>query len=149
MDKTPDVAQLSTCCGNPLVWDYRRCEEPGCTYAEAWWDGTCPMCGCLNVDAMMSPERNLMPTEQMLLARIAELEATLANERGEGEPPVKGWRWIHVEWSNHTTDLMHTFREGDVWIWERVVLGGVVVRKGTAATARDAMRAASGVPDGR
>ena len=89
MDKTPDVAQLSTCCGKPLVWDYRRCGEPGCTYAEAWWDGTCPMCGCLNVDAMMSPERNLMPTEQMLLARIAELEeAQRWRVTAEEMPPV-------------------------------------------------------------
>ena len=89
MDKTPDVAQLSTCCGKPLVWDYRRCEEPGYTYAEAWWDGTCPMCGCLNVDAMMSPERNLMPTEQMLLARIAELEeAQRWRVTAEEMPPV-------------------------------------------------------------
>ena len=89
MSKTPDVAQLSTCCGKPLVWDYRRCEEPGCTCAEAWWDGTCPMCGCLNADAMMSPERNLMPTEQMLLARIAALEeAQRWRVTAEEMPPV-------------------------------------------------------------
>ena len=102
MDKTPDVAQLSTCCGKPLVWDYRRCEEPGYTYAEAWWDGTCPMCGCLNVDAMMSPERNLMPTEQMLLARIAELEEAQRWRVTVREMPpvwvaVLGW-WEVADW---------------------------------------------------
>lgn len=102
MDKTPDVAQLSTCCGKPLVWDYRRCGEPGCTYAEAWWDGTCPMCGCLNVDAMVSPERNLMPTEQMLLARIAALEEAQRWRVAVKEMPpvwvaVLGW-WEVADW---------------------------------------------------
>ena len=138
MDKTPDVAQLSICCGKRLVWASTATESGEVN----GWGGRCPGCGTEWAE-LATPARILLSTEQMLLARIAELEATLANERGEGEPPVKGWRWIHVEWSNHTTDLMHTFREGDVWIWERLVLGGIVVRKGTAATARDAMRAAS------
>ena len=132
MDKTPDVAQLSTCCGNPLVWDYRRCEEPGCTCAEAWWDGTCPMCGCLNVDAMMSPERNLMPTEQMLLARIAALEeAQRWRVTAEEMPPVwvagLGWwevadwpfgvtKWDGSQWWAETDMEDRTVRGPDRWM---------------------------------
>ena len=48
-----------------------------------------------------------------------------------------------LEWLNDTGDLMHTFRDGDVWVWERLVMGGLIVRSGTAKTARDAMRAAT------
>ena len=84
-----DVRQLSTCCGRPLVWDSRHCEEPGCTCGSVWWDATCPMCGCMNADGALSPERNLLPTEQLLLARIAALEeAQRWRVTAEEMPPV-------------------------------------------------------------
>ena len=155
MDKTTDVAQLSTCCGKPLVWSSIQCAVPGCTCGSAWWDATCPMCGGLNADAMMSPERNLTPTEQMLLARIAELEAALANERGEGEPPVPGWRYDARcdegrpgVWECAEKELIVTRPLPPAVGWRYARRGGVQVW-GQALTARDAMRAASGAADAR
>lgn len=34
-----------------------------------------------------------------LTARLTEAEATLANERGEGEPPSEGWEWTGECWT--------------------------------------------------
>lgn len=94
MGKTPDVAQLSTCCGKPLVWDLRRCEEPDCGCSS--WDATCPMCGCQNADGMPSAERHLTPVEELLLARIATLEDALRWRVTAAEMPPGGvdvWGW--------------------------------------------------------
>jgi len=98
---------------------------------------------------MATPARNLTVTEKLLLGRLAELEATLANERGEGEPPVPGWRWTpHIRAWQVDRDgkpWADVFRDGVRWYWQHWVptsceLGGY------EDSARDAMRAASGVP---
>lgn len=99
-----------------------------------------------------------------LLERVGELEATLANERGEGEGP-EGWasqgggdgpRWsreIGTE-GGGTSDLMvwrDVLRVGRFgihpWVWSVMVAPDsesdmVEAARGDAPTAREAMRAA-------
>ena len=86
---TPDVAQLSPCCGKPLVWEL---DGDGCCSGCCFWDGRCSRCGAAGPTGATHRERKPTATEDLLLARIATLEAanaellaTLANERGEGE----------------------------------------------------------------
>ena len=143
MDKTPDVAQLSYCCGKPLVWT-STANEGG---EVDGWGSRCPGCG-MEWQVLPKPARLLLPTEQMLLARIAELEAanaellaTLANERGEGEPPVPGWEWVPEEEQWALDGGFYAFRTDKGWTWD-----ADRIRSGTPHydAARDAMRAASG-----
>lgn len=94
------------------------------------------------------------------LARVAELEATLANERGEGDPPVPGWRtlrragearWVlHNERPGRVVDVVRQMSDTPRTIvshwWDREVDadGTVIVThsEGEARTMRAAMRAA-------
>ena len=99
---------------------------------------------------------------------VAELRATLANERGEGEPPGEGWsrndfdrKHVGIAWyrpsmadgsmpAEDVTDyplVMWVYREppSRLWRWEveRDGVGiGTFEAEGTAPTAREAMRAA-------
>jgi len=84
MDKTPDVAQLSYCCGKPLVWT-STANEGG---EVDGWGSRCPGCG-MEWQVLPKPARLLLPTEQMLLARIAALEeAQRWRVTAEEMPPV-------------------------------------------------------------
>ena len=84
MDKTPDVAQLSICCGKPLVWT-STANEVG---EVDGWGGRCPGCGTEWAE-LATPARILLSTEQMLLARIAALEdAQRWRVTAEEMPPV-------------------------------------------------------------
>lgn len=96
-----------------------------------------------------------------LVARVAELEATLANERGEGEPPVPGWRtrrragearWVlHNERPGRVLDVVRQMSDTPRTIvshwWDREVdADGTVIMthsEGEARTMRAAMLAAS------
>ena len=143
MDKI-DVRQLSYCCGKQLAWKHILIEGKPEGYA-----GRCS-CG-MEWTELLTPARILLRTEQILLARTAELEAanaellaTLANERGEGEPPCKGWEWEPLEsgwalWNDGGG--FYVTRTPDGWTWD-----ADRIRSGTPHfdTARDAMRAASG-----
>jgi hypothetical protein len=79
-------------------------------------------------------------TIDALAARVAELEATLANERGEGEPPSPHWTPCFDAdgrfWRSPRT-IVGLLADG--WHW--TVRRGRVP-SGVASTARDAMRAA-------
>lgn len=78
--------------------------------------------------------------------RIAELEATLANERGEGEPPEPGWRATSTtSWSHgvggqpgYASVSRASVRCGDL-PWYAYACG----RETPHPTARAAMRAAT------
>jgi hypothetical protein len=93
-----------------------------------------------------------MGTEVLRLrARVAELEATLANERGEGEPPCEGWAFSHKSdsWQaphGIAARLSPERVKNEGWkapyAWER--WDTEEVQRGCAGTFRDAMRAASG-----
>ena len=84
MSKTPDVAQLSTCCGKQLVWTSTE-DEHG---EVDGWGGWCPGCGT-EWQVLPAPARRLLSTEQMLLARIAALEdAQRWRVTAEEMPPV-------------------------------------------------------------
>ena len=84
MDKTPDVAQLSVCCGKRLVWN-STANEGG---EVDGWGGRCPSCGTEWAE-LATPARLLLSTEQMLLARIAALEeAQRWRVTAEEMPPV-------------------------------------------------------------
>ena len=114
----------------------------------------------VSVDVLDGTVAGLIVQRDAALTRIAELEATLANERGEGEPPSEGWkarrrggeaRWVlHNERPGRVLDVVR--RMGDAprtivshW-WDREVNqeGEVVVThaEGEAETMRAAMRAA-------
>lgn len=97
-------------------------------------------------------------------AEIAELRATLANDRGEGEPPSEGWKrnttgdgmWERIlamrpswtsEQEGEPTDTLIVGRDDDVhWRWERYVDNGAGQRLvggvGGIECARTAMKAA-------
>jgi hypothetical protein len=84
MDKTPDVAQLSYCCGKRLVWTSTTSESGEVD----GWGGRCPDCGT-EWGTLSKPARLLLPTERLLLARIAELEeARRWRVTAEEMPPV-------------------------------------------------------------
>ena len=97
MDKAPDVAQLSTCCGKRLVWT-STANEVG---EVDGWGGRCPSCGTEWAE-LATPARLLLSTEQMLLARIAELEEAQRWRVTVREMPpvwvaVLGW-WEVADW---------------------------------------------------
>jgi hypothetical protein len=148
MDKPLDVAQFCPECGTVLNWT--RTKEH--TEARPSYNARC---SCFwEVFDMATPARELTATEKLLFGRIAELEATLANERGEGEPPVEGWRYDGRcdngrpgVWECVERELIVTRPLPPAVGWRYARRGGVQVW-GQALTARDAMRAASGVPDG-
>lgn len=95
-----------------------------------------------------------------LVAHAEELSATLANERGEGDPPVPGWRtlrragearWVlHNERPGRVLDVVRQMSDTPRTIvshwWDREVDadGTVIVThsEGEARTMRAAMRAA-------
>ena len=100
--------------------------------------------------------------ERDLLARIAELETTLANERGDGAPD--GWYWADGQWNMETDDGLYvadrnpcpTREDEDAatcpWLpttWTAICSPWDddehkhTVTIGTYDTAREAMRAAS------
>ena len=88
---------------------------------------------------------------QALRARVAELEAELANERGEGEPPSEGWRYSHARDRWEHPRLRSTWRTGwtrcadgtdhVTWGWE-IGFSDSVFAEGRELTARAAMKAA-------
>ena len=82
MDKMPDVAQLCQNCGATVKWQQwhgmgvvsYQCDCPSCRWSHKH---------------LPTKARNLTPTEQMLLARIAELEdAQRWRVTAEEMPPV-------------------------------------------------------------
>ena len=77
-----------------------------------------------------------------LTAALAEAEAALANERGEGNPPTPEWKYDAGEWVHPdatVTPVVATALDGSVrrrWEW------GTADKAGQRDTARAAMRAA-------
>lgn len=135
---TPDIRQLSYCCGTQLKWQHIPMGgEP---------DGYGGRCSCgMEWSELLEPARMLLATERLLLARIAEIEAVLANERGEGEPPVDGWEWEPdvQQWVlDGDGGGLYVFRRPKGWTWDGYLVSSGMPHFGIA---RDAMRAASGV----
>lgn len=71
-----------------------------------------------------------------VVAERDELRATLANERGEGEPPSEGWEWADDAWHKGAA---YVWRRDSVPTWEWTVGRSW---RGEAPTARAAMIAA-------
>lgn len=92
-ETTPDIRQLSMCCGKVLVWrDY--------VTFDGRYSADCSGCGAdLCVEAM-EQARELTATEKLLLARIAELEA------------AQRWR-VTAEYSPHEGDRVLGLRGGE------------------------------------
>ena len=84
-------------------------------------------------------------------AEVAELRATLDNERGRSEPPAPEWEWIRGQWETRA-DAFGTWEcvvscVGEVWRYEWVNHDeddedSDEWPDGSAQTAREAMRAA-------
>jgi predicted transcriptional regulator len=89
---------------------------------------------------------------ETLRARVAELEATLANERGDGKPPGEGWKWhddgLVREWWR-PTDIagIYVHRKGTGWRWySSALMRGAIDGDGALyPTARETMRAAEAI----
>ena len=85
---------------------------------------------------------------ERLRAELAEALATLANERGEGEPPEEGWVWRGSYWVSglHKVQLMrgnNGWHVEDLWFdWRGPPA------EPSYPTARAAMRAASAAAKG-
>ena len=110
-------------------------------------------------DDLSADVMRLLAVVDALTARLAEAEATLANERGEGEPPVPGWTSCRSRYDdgsrNGTPRIEWYCNEGRVvralngWHWasclheDMVYHRGEFTRSGTAPTAREAIRLAS------
>ena len=140
---TPDIRQLSYCCGKQLTWTHIPMEDEP--------DGYIGRCSCgMAWSELLEPARLLLATEQILLAQNAELLATIANERGEGEAPVEGWAVVrnpmgpparHWWWERH---LVMVYRaESGVWTRNEYVPERGTIATSTHDTACAAMRAAS------
>jgi hypothetical protein len=71
----------------------------------------------------------------------AELLATLANERGEGEPPSPGWYWSGHEWFNELRP-MRVARYPEERGWRAYPVRPPWGCRAKGPTARAAMRAA-------
>ena len=102
-----------------------------------------------DVEALAAATERVVAENARLRADLAEALATLANERGEGEPPEEGWR--SVSSTNWTRGVGGTPGYASVsrgtpkafpWTW---YTGG---HEGHAPTARAAMRAASAAAKG-
>ena len=105
MDKPLDVSQLSTCCGKPLVWTVRE--------MIGTFDGACYECGRLGVLSERQATRQLLPTEKLQLARIAELEAAQRwRVTTEELPPVGEWVVGHYGGSEPCEVVQY---DGDQW----------------------------------
>jgi hypothetical protein len=74
-----------------------------------------------------------------LTAALAEAEATIANERGEGEPPGPGWVWAEGAW-DHERGTVVGRDEDDRWCF--AASDGVYLYP-EPNTARAAMRVAT------
>jgi hypothetical protein len=74
-----------------------------------------------------------------LTAALADAEATIANERGEGEPPEPGWAWAEGAW-DHERGTVVGRDEDDRWCF--AASDGVYLYP-EPNTARAAMRAAT------
>ena len=143
MSQKVDITQLCPDCNGDLSWE--QVNEPG---EEPAYNGRCS-CSWEVFDCP-KPGRKLDPLEQYVTDRIAELEAanaellaTLANERGEGEAPCEGWEWWRSEqaWALCKDGCgFHVTRTAKGWTWD-----GDRVSSGQPHfdTARAAMRAAS------
>lgn len=94
------------------------------------------------LDTIRTNVRALVEALAAKEAENAELLATLANERGEGEPPCEGWEWQPgiQEW-RHGRHLARRNARGWGWEYNNAMAGRWVA--GDALTARAAMRAAS------
>jgi hypothetical protein len=79
-----------------------------------------------------------------LAADRDELRAALLNERGEGEPPSAGWRWVNGlcgrQWSHTNGSAVSPRKREDGWGWDTSL--GAHYQEGVEPTAREAMRAA-------
>lgn len=75
--------------------------------------------------------------------RVAELEATIANERGEGEPPSPGWTFDgDIHWTRSFGSRVTGGVVGEWMIEDTAGPWDAWVVIGRAPTAREAMRAA-------
>lgn len=85
-----------------------------------------------------------------LVAAVAELEATLLNDRGEGAPPEPGWEpYLHngrVRWSRELADgvydIVREASDAPGWLHRHRHLAGHVTGTDGHPTARAAMNAA-------
>ena len=108
MDKPLDVSQLSTCCGKPLVWTVRE--------MLGTFDGACYECGRLGVLSERQATRQLLPTEKLQLARIAELEAAQRwRVTTEELPPVGEWVVGHYGGSGPCEVVQYDGDQWDFW----------------------------------
>lgn len=104
------------------------------------------------IGVVLANVKALVETVKAQHTRIAELEATLANERGEGEPPCEGWEWNlcgeipNACWHNgeSVVYMEHAYdpepaTPAHYWLWWVPGMPGCQ----RAKTARDGMRQAS------
>lgn len=102
----------------------------------SWKRAECPELDCYLRDALAAVD--------ILTARLAESEATLLNERGEGDPPSEGWEWDGdggqwVRFVSESVGVAYVSRSGSGWAWEADY---GTDGEGPHPTARAAMKAA-------
>lgn len=124
---------------------------------EALWKVVRDSCAVLRVtdddeaDWPKLPGAVLQLTDERdaLRAQLAEAEATLANERGEGEPPEEGWRWTGSGWRIESdgrvleTDIIGIWHGTGGFTRRIEILDGGCTTPGRYDTHRSAMREAT------
>ena len=108
---------------------------------------------CRDRDAYAKDLRAAEAEVERLRGELAEAQATIANECGEGEPPEPGWTWEQRTERDAVGYLLRRYR---AWIWGPEETGFEVMKEKDGRwsvalesdrisyyrTARDAMRAA-------
>lgn len=113
-----------------------------------------------DVEALAATTERMVVENARLKADLAEALATLANERGEGEPPCEGWSLYEsvvgrgLAWVGWHSEYGIVVRTLAGWHWrsvhhpDQVYHRGEYVYSGVAATARAAIRDASAAKGG-
>ena len=123
-------------------------DGPTCSVRAGYAESSYPITSTLPSDrpapdaALIAAAPALASTVVALHDRIAELEATLAAERGDPAGALPGWRWDGGYWRKGSAYAVGRTNSGTTITWTLYRHAGGGRFRETYPTAREAMRAA-------